>query len=472
MRCLGPDVRIGVACLVIAGFVLGIVSHAYAEEEKQPGDVAPPSKPAPKEAKHPPKEDIYGVDKETQAAIDRAIEAGKAYLIRHQQRGKRGKAAEYNGSFPKLMDDGLAPPLHSFILYSLAACGVDPEDEVFTLGMGCKPLYGRFQGSKFLNYGYAVHVLFQVAWIKACEAKYKDAPRIPRALRRRIRQCKASIRDIIKTFEKNRSTHVWRYPGPWQGSIATEDLSATQYVMLAIKAAARVGAIKPKKACALCTPALVYLLESQEASGPKVQLTYFNSRKESRRYGEVIKGRTVEARGWSYIRKEQAKGDHDTKITGSMTAAGVACLAIAKELWVLAKNVKPNAPEVRAKKVVETYTLADIDNAILCGWAKLGEMFTVSSNPGNASWHYYWLYGVERTGALLGVPNMGEHRWYRDGAKYLLSKQHVTNDDDKGRWPGADRSGPGAERTCYALLFLKRATQKPLAPLLPPVTTE
>ena len=412
------------------------------------------------------------VTPELQARIDEAIRRGTAYLIRHQRRDLRGKAVRTNGTFPELYTPNLSAPMHSFLLYTLVSCGVDPEDEAITLGMDNDRIFGKFHDSDFKNYGYAAHALFCVAWIEAVERKYKDAKRPPGRTRRRIRACKRQIRDIIDAFEKNRSTHIWRYPGPWPGSTSTEDLSATQYVMLAIKAAVRVGVIKPKQACELCTPAIVYMIEAQEASGSLVRLQYVNTDKSSKRYGAFVTGREVEARGWPYIRLRDANADHQKVISGSMTAAGVACLSIAKELLVHAGRIDPKNPEHRTRKVAEKFTLADVDRAILSGWAKLGEMFTVSKNPGAPSWHYYWLYGVERAGALLGVANMGSHHWYREGATFLLEKQVKDEGADNGRWPGSDKGNHVTERTCFALLFLHRATRKPLVPLLPPVTTD
>ena len=427
---------------------------------------------APRAEPASPLEALHQVGEQMQAEIDAAIERGVAYLRKHQRLGGRGKAAKANGTFPALYTPDLDAPLHAFLLYTLVRCGVDPEDEAFVQGMRAKRIYGEFGDSKFKNYGYAAHVLFNAAWIEAVQAKYAKAVRVPKSLRRRMAEAKRSIAKTIEAFEKNRATHIWRYPGPWPGSRSAEDLSATQYVMLAIKAAMHVGVIKPKRACELCTPSLVYLLGSQEGTGPKVRLKYVQSDADSTRYGAFVEGREVLARGWSYIWEKYADDKHQTDITGSMTAAGVACLAIAKEVLVHAGVVEPNNPAHRSKQLVGDHTLADLDAAILSGWAKLGTMFTVEQNPGSGAWHYYWLYGVERAGALLGVPNMGEHRWYRLGAQYLLAKQEKSPGLNQGRWPGSERGDHRTERTCFALLFLKRATKAPPTPLLPPVTTE
>jgi hypothetical protein len=52
---------------------------------------------------------------------------------------------------------------------------------------------------------------------------------------------------------------------------------------------------------------------------------------------------------------------------------------------------------------------------------------------------------------LYGTETMGRHEWYAEGAAYLLKEQQVD-----GSWKPKD--GTGAVDTCFAILFLKRAT--------------
>ena len=73
-------------------------------------------------------------------------------------------------------------------------------------------------------------------------------------------------------------------------------------------------------------------------------------------------------------------------------------------------------------------------------------------------WHYYYLYGLERMGALVGVAFLGEHDWYQEGARYLVARQ-----DEEGSWQG----GTDLSETCFALLFLKRATTGDPVPVGP-----
>lgn len=61
-------------------------------------------------------------------------------------------------------------------------------------------------------------------------------------------------------------------------------------------------------------------------------------------------------------------------------------------------------------------------------------------------WHIYYLYGLERAGMLYGTDLIGTRDWYDEGAEWLIDHQA-----DNGSW----RNVPD---TCFAILFLKRAT--------------
>ena len=416
------------------------------------------------------KQRLYGVDTALQEEIDKAVDRGRAFLLRHQERGLKGKQAEWNGSFRDLYTAKLHAAEHAFILYTLLACGEDPEGEAFLAGTGCERVYGKFSGDHtHLTYGYAVQVLLNVARIEAIQAKYADAPRVPRAGRRVLRSCKEEIKKYVRKFERSQEKHVWRYPGPWTGSPAVEDLSATQYVMLALQGAVRVGVLAPKDAGKMCVQALPYFLRYQERSGKPTRLQYWNEDPDAARYGELVPGREVEARGWSYVGRD-VLGESEAKrtATGSMTAAGLVCLSVAKELLTLAKKIDPRGNVKRAKEISEGYTAKQVDDGILSGWAKMGEIFKVDGNPGGHGWHFYWLHGVERVGAFLGVPVMGTHRWYHEGSKYLVGKQVRDDGREQGSWTGNEGAG---RMTCFALLFLKRATKPPTTPIIPPVVT-
>jgi hypothetical protein len=123
--------------------------------------------------------------------------------------------------------------------------------------------------------------------------------------------------------------------------------------------------------------------------------------------------------------------------TGSMTTAGVASLAICRsELLDWAGYKGPFGERM--------------ERGIKDGLAWLDVHFTVDHNPDRGGWHYYYLYGLERSGVLADVEFMGDHDWYREGAEYL-----VRNQSRSGFWPSRRSS---MTDTCFALLFLRRAT--------------
>ena len=60
--------------------------------------------------------------------------------------------------------------------------------------------------------------------------------------------------------------------------------------------------------------------------------------------------------------------------------------------------------------------------------------------------HRYYLYGLERVGGLLDQKMIGPYNWYEAGAQNLTSSQ-----GGGGEWSNETE-------TCYALLFLNKAT--------------
>ncbi len=106
-----------------------------------------------------------------------------------------------------------------------------------------------------------------------------------------------------------------------------------------------------------------------------------------------------------------------------------------------------------------------LDPAAVAGLEWLAGNFTVEKNPEFRSDHYYYLYGLERAGMLAGTEFFGEQEWYPVGARYLLEHQ---NGDGSWRSSIGPATGnyPEYLDTCYAILFLRRATL-PLEPVKP-----
>jgi hypothetical protein len=138
--------------------------------------------------------------------------------------------------------------------------------------------------------------------------------------------------------------------------------------------------------------------------------------------------------GWCY-------GRHDHKPYGSMTAGGVGSLVICD--YIL---------NVDWKKDVH----------VLAGMEWLAKNFSVTYNPGpyeqvamemnSQHQYYYYMYALERAAILYGVEQIGSNYWFTKGVSALVDAQR---EDGSWRAKGTD---PTAD-TCFAILFLRRATR-------------
>jgi len=131
-------------------------------------------------------------------------------------------------------------------------------------------------------------------------------------------------------------------------------------------------------------------------------------------------------RGWGYGRQGTP--------TGSMTTAGLAGFAVARHVLVGLGDEQELALRIGMDWLARNYRLDDNPNA-------------------NGSWQYYYLYGLERAGRLLAKEFIGDREWYAEGARYLVDCQA-----GDGSWQG--KGGAKVKDTCFAILFLTRATEK------------
>jgi Mg-chelatase subunit ChlD len=121
---------------------------------------------------------------------------------------------------------------------------------------------------------------------------------------------------------------------------------------------------------------------------------------------------------------------------GSMTCAGICSVAITRS-------------EIGEEEPAR-------DPAILHGLDWLAKNFALAHHPGMSPgerWKFYYLYSLERVGRILGVDFIGQHEWYPEGVKHLLSIQK-----DHGGWEGNLEEADPRLATSFALLFLTRAT--------------
>ena len=209
---------------------------------------------------------------------------------------------------------------------------------------------------------------------------------------------------------------LWQKPGgDWAYPHGTPDLSCTQYAALGLYIGQKHGVkIDPSHFLDLLDA-----LEDFREKPKKIDNPFLEE------------GRTgaskVEVAGYRYRRHAEGQ-----PVTGSMTTAALAVMQICKA-----------GLGSKLRRSTRNRIQRDSDGAMI--W--LGQNFTADRNP-NGGHHYYYLYGCERVGALLNTERFMKHWWYIDGAKFLIGKQNK----DQGHWGNVTD-------TCFALLFLRRATR-------------
>jgi Na+-transporting methylmalonyl-CoA/oxaloacetate decarboxylase gamma subunit len=189
--------------------------------------------------------------------------------------------------------------------------------------------------------------------------------------------------------------------GPAEG-----DNSNSQYAALGLRACFDAGVLPPEDTV---LKAVKWWRESQ----------YFDEGRD----GEYA------SKGWSYT--SPAK---DAKPYHAMTAGGISSLVIYD--YILGRDWKKTG-------------------AIKSGVNWITQNWTVNNN-------FYYLYGLERAAVLHGgLDKFGRHSWYPLGAQWILDHQ----DETSGCWithpwdKGNDELVWNTFDTCFAILFLKRATR-------------
>ncbi|MBY0586454.1 DUF4159 domain-containing protein [bacterium] len=202
----------------------------------------------------------------------------------------------------------------------------------------------------------------------------------------------------------------WSYEKPGGRGIGGGDNSNSQFAMLGMQAARQSSVDVPK---AFWVKSRSYWSQTQGQEG-----------------------------GWGYM--------PGTPATGSMTTAGVSSLIIANRSMDSVREGKFAGKPIRCNG-------AEQDDNIERGIGWLGRNFSTQGNPfRDAGTFFYYFYGVERAGRLSGRRYMGEHDWYRVGARVLTSPGPF-GQRPNGSWITNDASDLGAVcNTSFALLFLSK----------------
>ncbi|MBM3990463.1 MAG: hypothetical protein FJ298_05570 [Planctomycetes bacterium] len=205
---------------------------------------------------------------------------------------------------------------------------------------------------------------------------------------------------------------LWDYPEYPGGSKLPVDMSNTLYAALALRAASKSGLeIDPN----VWTKLAGGVLRCQEKPRP------------------MPGGGKRDMAGFGYRIASDA--------FGSVTTGGLSCLAIAEQEGASNLQATVKSKLGPAKSLAMNWLEHHLE------WV---------GNPGHGTaHHYFWVYGIERVGALLATEKIGEVDWYWDGASYLVRAQR-----GDGSWNPENYVDHQYLDTCLALLFLKRATAR------------
>jgi hypothetical protein len=243
-----------------------------------------------------------------------------------------------------------------------------------------------------------------------------------------------------------RPSGEWDYPSPGNG-----DTSITQYAILGLWEAARSGVTIPRRVW-------------DKAAGWHVT-------------------RQLTDGGFTYHpnapQEGAAVGGGGTGASHTMSVAGTASLLVCRmHLYPGAADVEEvqkgkkrrgkkfgvlipvdaSAEEPAAETVLvddasyrATTRLAAIDKVVGKGKKWLNDHFSIEPK---SNWDLYYLYGLERLGALAGIKEFDGHNWYDEGAALLVRTQKGST------WTDGCGINPA---TSFAILFLGKATQKMVA---------
>lgn len=332
-----------------------------------------------------------------QQSINEAVDRGVDWLLLQQRRDGSWGEEDF---VPKGHRDPRSD-LTAFCAYTLLKCRVPYDHPALQ-----RALVYLEQGRPRTTYAIANEIMLLVA---TGEERWTG-------------RTESLLEDLLALRHEGHGT--WGYPG--HPSIQT-DLSNTQYAVLALRAAANAGHKVPKK---LWSEVAERVLVHQEAPQPAEP-------------GEG-RGSKPQRAGFAYLLPNPASPSFGYNVpNASMTTAGLTVLRVADE------QLGSKLPGRLKKQVKE---------AVELGFRWLEDHFSVTSNvKGEESWIYYYLYGLQRLGALYEVETIGAHEWYWEGAAELVKWQLEDGHWEKGSYREWPRQPMPHANTGYALLFLVKA---------------
>jgi hypothetical protein len=415
-------IRDGTARAVVAfDRVAGVVASARVELSYEREKTDPKRTDKPAHVVEQREFTLAGVSTDNYAAfraeVNAAIDRGVARLAKLQKA---------DGNFEPYQGQELGTT--ALCAYTLVSCGVPAADERVEKALA------------FICASTPMRTYEQAVGLMAVERTYTPPEELASARRdetRRPRDVPAARRQWCERTAAALEA-ACSAPGSWGYPNAGNDRnradsSNTQYAVLGLQAASRLGIAV---ADSTWLGVLRHFAQARDPEGPKGAVSLL-------RTGQAVTEKvyaTPVARvaGFRYRPNER-------RTWGSMTCAGIASLSIARD-------------ELRRMKRLSAKDEAEIDEAVFGAWAWLDAHWALDRHPekDGDEWYYYWLYALERAALLTGVQRVGGRDWYFGGAAELLARQAKD-----GGWN--ERRKEDTTETCFALLFLKRAT----APLTP-----
>ena len=220
----------------------------------------------------------------------------------------------------------------------------------------------------------------------------------------------ALIRQNVALIEKQQSTRN-EHSGGWRYTpTGDSDLSCSQFAILALYEAERVGV---KVNDEVWRRALRYWSHTQNQDG-----------------------------GWGYVPQG---GRGSSGPTGSMTTAGIASL-------IISAGVTERGGATVVGDQIRCFQKPDSESSqqVARGIDWLTRRFSVNTNPNSGGYLLYYLYAVERVGRMTNQRFIGQHDWYRAGTEKILA---IQDPHGGGHWSSG---GFTISDTAFALLFLSK----------------
>jgi hypothetical protein len=416
------------ALVLFAGSARGArAEDAPSKEKRAPAD-------APRDAEQT-EDERYPI--EFRRRVGKSIDRGVAWL-RTQQAPDGSFPSHYGKHYP------MGPT--ALATLTLLKGGVKPDDAAIKRAFAhlrTLPMQKVYSVAVLLMALDARHAPARDPFVAETVDRYGRATRKDPCLDSISKEDAAWMKVGVSFLIKHQTTKgVWRYP-----TKDTFDLSNTQYALLGLKAAMRCGMKIPPS---VWLSALRFLIAHQRPDGKAVRYQANEVRGKYR----IAWSEPAKARGFQYANAKQP-------ITGSMTTAGLSSLIICQsELW----GSRQFKGDLRNK------TRLGIRDAMawLQTWmeVRVNPVEGLDGKPAHPPApaiggpnHYYYLYGLERASILGRIRLYGKRDWYEEGAEILMMDQR-----EDGSWPCQMK----LTDSCFALLFLKRATIRMKVPVITP----